>query len=202
MMRCLGIPARSVTNYGSAHDRDGNCTDDRYFDEEGNDIGKLSGDSVWNFHVWNDVWMARPDLPEGMGGWQAIDGTPQEESDGIYQCGPAPLQAIKEGHVQMAHDTRFIFAEVNADRVNWMKVDGEWKAMQVYPNSIGTALLTKAPNQRAIQDVMNEYKYPEGSNLERAVMRSVMKKVKNPVIVDQPTEISFNVRAPGACNPG
>ena len=35
-----------------------------------------------NFHVWNDVWMARPDLPPGMGGWQAIDGTPQEESRG------------------------------------------------------------------------------------------------------------------------
>ena len=28
------------------------------------------------------MWMARPDLPEGMGGWQAIDGTPQEESAG------------------------------------------------------------------------------------------------------------------------
>lgn len=33
--------------------------------------------------MWNDVWMARPDLPPGMGGWQAIDGTPQEESRGM-----------------------------------------------------------------------------------------------------------------------
>ena len=39
-------------------------------------------DSIWNFHVWNDVWMTRPDLPEGFGGWQAIDATPQEASDG------------------------------------------------------------------------------------------------------------------------
>ena len=39
-------------------------------------------DSIWNFHVWNDVWMARPDLPRGYGGWQAIDATPQEASDG------------------------------------------------------------------------------------------------------------------------
>lgn len=37
-----------------------------------------------NFHVWNDVWMARPDLPQGYGGWQAIDATPQEASDGQY----------------------------------------------------------------------------------------------------------------------
>ena len=39
-------------------------------------------DSIWNFHVWNDVWMTRPDLPDGFGGWQAIDATPQEASDG------------------------------------------------------------------------------------------------------------------------
>jgi hypothetical protein len=32
--------------------------------------------------VWNEVWMARPDLPEkGYGGWQACDATPQEASD-------------------------------------------------------------------------------------------------------------------------
>ena len=41
-------------------------------------------DSIWNFHVWNDVWMARPDLPKGYGGWQCIDSTPQEASDGGY----------------------------------------------------------------------------------------------------------------------
>ena len=28
------------------------------------------------------MWMARPDLPAGFGGWQAIDATPQEASDG------------------------------------------------------------------------------------------------------------------------
>lgn len=35
-----------------------------------------------NFHVWNDVWMKRKDLPEGFDGWQAIDSTPQEQSQG------------------------------------------------------------------------------------------------------------------------
>lgn len=33
--------------------------------------------------MWNDAWMARPDLPKGYGGWQAIDATPQETSEGI-----------------------------------------------------------------------------------------------------------------------
>lgn len=35
-----------------------------------------------NYHVWNEVWMGRPDLPVGYGGWQALDATPQEASDG------------------------------------------------------------------------------------------------------------------------
>ena len=45
-------------------------------------------DSIWNFHVWNEVYMARPDLPAGYGGWQVIDATPQEASDSKNaQCG-------------------------------------------------------------------------------------------------------------------
>ena len=35
--------------------------------------------------MWNEAWMARPDLPLGYGGWQAVDATPQERSDGKYE---------------------------------------------------------------------------------------------------------------------
>ena len=35
-----------------------------------------------NFHVWNDCWMKRPDLPSGYDGWQVVDATPQETSSG------------------------------------------------------------------------------------------------------------------------
>jgi hypothetical protein len=39
-----------------------------------------------NFHVWNEVWMSRPDLPDkGYGGWQACDATPQEASDSKWR---------------------------------------------------------------------------------------------------------------------
>lgn len=65
-----------------------------------------------NFHVWNDAWMGRPDLPPGYGGWQALDATPQEKSEGLYRAGPAPLKAIRNGDVALAHDTAFLFAEV------------------------------------------------------------------------------------------
>ncbi len=37
---------------------------------------------IRNFHVWNESWFARPDLPKGYGGWQAHDATPQETSEG------------------------------------------------------------------------------------------------------------------------
>ena len=35
-----------------------------------------------NFHVWNEAWFARHDLPHGNDGWQAFDSTPQESSEG------------------------------------------------------------------------------------------------------------------------
>jgi len=202
MMRCLGIPCRSVTNYDSAHDVDGNCTDDKYFDDDYNYMSEASYDSVWNFHVWNDVWMARPDLPVGMGGWQAIDGTPQELSGGKFRCGPCPLQGIKEGKIDLSYDTRFVFAEVNADTVYWQKKkDGEVKPIRVKANSVGTAILTKKANSNDMEDVVEQYKYKEGSLLERAVMRNVMKKVKNPVLEEQPKDMQFSARVPWNVTP-
>lgn len=35
-----------------------------------------------NYHCWNECYMSRPDLPPGFGGWQVVDATPQETSDG------------------------------------------------------------------------------------------------------------------------
>ena len=35
-----------------------------------------------NFHVWNESWVKRYDLPDGYDGWQAVDSTPQELSEG------------------------------------------------------------------------------------------------------------------------
>lgn len=72
-----------------------------------------------NFHVWNESYYRRLDLPDGYDGWQAHDATPQELSEGVMRCGPAPLKAIKEGHVYLNFDTGFIFSEVNGDKIEW-----------------------------------------------------------------------------------
>ena len=59
-----------------------------------------------NFHVWNEAWMKRVDLPDGYDGWQAVDATPQEVSLGLYQTGPAPLTAIRKGGYEQIRTLR------------------------------------------------------------------------------------------------
>lgn len=53
--RTLGIPARTITTFASAHDTDNSLTVDRFFEPNGNEIKGVNGDSVWNFHVWTEV---------------------------------------------------------------------------------------------------------------------------------------------------
>ena len=47
VLRCLGIPARVVTNYFSAHDNNANLQLDIFLEEDGNVNSKLTKDSVW-----------------------------------------------------------------------------------------------------------------------------------------------------------
>lgn len=48
VLRALGVPARPVTNYSSAHDTDGSCTVDLYFStDETKRLQDLERDSVW-----------------------------------------------------------------------------------------------------------------------------------------------------------
>lgn len=113
--RVLGIPARTITNFVSAHDTDDSLTVDKFFDASGETISDVNSDSIWNFHVWTDVWMSRPDLPPGYGGWQVVDATPQETSDGLYRTGPTSLEAVRKGEIGFVYDSAFVFSEVNAD---------------------------------------------------------------------------------------
>lgn len=180
--RALGLPARPVSNLVSAHDTNGTFTIDRFFDEKGNamDIDPFNPggetDSIWNFHVWVEAWMARPDLPKGYGGWQAIDATPQERSAGFYQCGPASVEAVRKGQVGLVHDVAFVLASVNADCISW-RADKNSEIGFVQAScdryKIGKQILTKKPfvfdtvGQSDTEDITNTYKSSEGSNEER-----------------------------------
>ncbi|XP_040209071.1 protein-glutamine gamma-glutamyltransferase 4 [Rana temporaria] len=185
VMRSLGIPARSVTNFNSAHDTEENLKIDYYQNEQGETIDDISSDSVWNFHVWNDVWMKRPDLPNGYDGWQAIDATPQEKSQGVFQCGPCSLKAIKEGVVYLPFDGKFLFAEVNADKIQWLVTciddEEEFTKIKEEPRSIGKFISTKMVNKNLKEDITIQYKHREGSEEERAAFGTACSHLKSDI---------------------
>ncbi|KAF6022093.1 F13A1 [Bugula neritina] len=191
--RALGIPTRSVTNFASAHDTDGSLTIDMHWDENEEHMPELDTDSVWNFHVWNECWMTRPDLQEGYGGWQAVDATPQETSDGIYCAGPASLVAIKNGNVGVTFDTPFIFAEVNADKVHWVKQkDGSVEKL-FERRVVGKKISTKrAGSSRDFsvdmwnpdrEDITDQYKYPEGHQRSELRFGEPMRCQQNQLLI-------------------
>merc|ERR550525_2307047 len=114
--RSLGVGSRTTTNFNSAHGHPpfNKGIDDFFmYNEKMELVNEHSnkGESIWNFHVWNDAWMKRLDLPGlDADGWQTIDATPQEQSwevqdgqdVGRYMLGPAPLNAIRSRRMETA----------------------------------------------------------------------------------------------------
>ncbi|XP_065610719.1 protein-glutamine gamma-glutamyltransferase E-like [Cyrtonyx montezumae] len=178
VLRCLGIPTRTITNFSSAHDADGNLRVDEFYDASGNHLNE-GADSVWNFHVWNESWFSRSDLGPSYNGWQILDATPQEESGGIYQCGPASRNAIKEGDVDLDYDCPFVYAEVNADCMYWNYDPATRKKTLLFNKStvIGQLISTKAVGRDDRIDITSDYKYEEGSKKERDVFKKARKKL-------------------------
>uniref|UniRef100_A0A8D3CMR5 Protein-glutamine gamma-glutamyltransferase 2 n=1 Tax=Scophthalmus maximus TaxID=52904 RepID=A0A8D3CMR5_SCOMX len=173
VMRLFGIPCRVVTNYSSAHDTNSNLTIDVYHADYGV-RERESPDSVWNFHVWVEGWMKRPDLAvDGkFDGWQVLDPTPQEMSNGIFCCGPASVKAIQSGDVNLKYDVPFVFAEVNADCVDWLvKADGSKLKIFSDTKKVGQNISTKSVGSKKRRNITDNYKHREGSEKERNVFK-------------------------------
>ncbi|XP_068902625.1 annulin isoform X2 [Tenebrio molitor] len=179
--RAVGIPARAVTNYSSAHDTQSSLTVDYFMDEKGSVMEELNSDSIWNFHVWDEVWMQRPDLGRDYGGWQAVDATPQELSEEMYRVGPTSIFAIKQGEVLRPYDGAFLYAEVNADKVFW-RYAGPTKPLKLLRKDVygvGKQISTKAPGRFDREDITSSYKYPEKSHEERTTMLRALRQSEN-----------------------
>ncbi|XP_009927341.1 protein-glutamine gamma-glutamyltransferase E isoform X1 [Haliaeetus albicilla] len=213
VLRCLGIPTRTITNFSSAHDADGNLRVDEFYDASGNHLDRAA-DSIWNFHVWNESWFSRSDLGPSYSGWQVLDATPQEESGGIYQCGPASRNAIKEGDVDLDYDCPFVFAEVNADCMYWNYDPATGKKTLMFSKStvIGQFISTKAVGRDDRVDVTNDYKYEEGSKKERDIFKKARKKLgledkfdptaPTPQEIDQKPDIAGKFKVAGPLEVG
>lgn len=203
--RALGLPCKSVTNFASAHDTDGSCTKDYVWIDDPEKPGKLKQSdkhtnySCWNFHVWNEVWMCRPDLPNGFDGWQVIDATPQERSGGRYACGPCPLAAVKEGDCVMKYDSKFVFAEVNADTIHWLITsDKKWKKLFTAKHKVGKCISTKNPddpNTLERIDITSCYKHPEGSQRERdAVHKAISSSTADRDVEEEIHDVDIDIK--------
>ncbi|KAM9860259.1 protein-glutamine gamma-glutamyltransferase E-like isoform 2-T2 [Aulostomus maculatus] len=181
VMRLLGIPCRVVTNFCSAHDCDANLSIDLYHIDTGVEED-LTEDSVWNFHVWVEAWMKRSDLA-GDGkydGWQVLDPTPQELSGGVYRCGPASVKAILSGETGFNYDVPFVFAEVNADCIDWLiKADGTKVVMSSDTKRVGKKISTKSIGSDERFDITHNYKHKEGTERERAVFKYASSRDNN-----------------------
>ncbi|KAH0617944.1 hypothetical protein JD844_016736 [Phrynosoma platyrhinos] len=218
-LRCLGIPARVITNFSSAHDNDANLQMDVFLDENGKVDSKLTKDSICssfkpipklnralqiysgkrNYHCWNEAWMSRPDLPVGFGGWQAVDSTPQENSDGMYRCGPASVKAIKHGHICFPFDAPFVFAEVNSDVVYSKTMKNGIKLVQhVDKTQIGRLIVTKEEGTDKMKNITEEYKFQEDTEeerlaLETALMYGVKKSMTQDITPSMEVDMDFVV---------
>ncbi|KAM3878477.1 protein-glutamine gamma-glutamyltransferase 2 [Diretmus argenteus] len=176
VMRLLGIPCRVVTNYQSAHDTNKNLSIDVFHADYGL-RPKNTNDSVWNFHVWVEAWMKRPDLKEdgSYDGWQVLDPTPQEKSDGVYCCGPAPVAAIRKGDIHLKYDIPFTFAEVNADCIDWL-IFANGEKMKIYSDTkrVGHNISTKSVGSDKRKNITGTYKHGEGTTKERSVFEKAI----------------------------
>ncbi|XP_030358522.1 erythrocyte membrane protein band 4.2-like isoform X4 [Strigops habroptila] len=179
VLRCLGIPTRVVTGFTWAHNTNSSLSVDEYYDEDGTLLTQDKSARVWTFHVWNECWMARADLLPEYSGWQALDATCQEKRKGPSFCGPAPVQAIKEGDTEVDYDVCYFFAAINAKCQVWIqKTDDTLRPALGSTKYTGNNISTKSVGSERCEDITHNYKYPEGSLQEKVALDKAYTKIK------------------------
>ncbi|XP_064160069.1 protein-glutamine gamma-glutamyltransferase 2-like isoform X4 [Anguilla rostrata] len=172
------------------------------------DRGVLQGN--WSIFFWGGVspmhWNGSLDI---LRKWKESDYHPVKYGQcwvfggvmctGVHCCGPAAVKAVHEGHTELKYDLPFVFAEVNADRVNWkIMADGSQKRILLDTKLVGQNISTKSVGSDERLDITANYKYPEGTEKEReafkeAVKRSEKLREPEPAPVPPPPKISVKI---------
>ncbi|MEQ2164643.1 hypothetical protein GOODEAATRI_008801, partial [Goodea atripinnis] len=114
-----------------------------------------------NFHVWVECWMKRSDLSPEFDGWQVVDPTPQEKSEGrvgIFRCGPCPVAAIRQHCFRVPYDTPFLFASVDGDVRRLIMHNGLVVGEKVDSETVGQLICTKSIGLNTLNNLTNTYK--------------------------------------------
>ncbi|MBL8876842.1 MAG: hypothetical protein JNM86_13685 [Phycisphaerae bacterium] len=209
LLRTAGIPARPVSSIGTAIDNtnpvDGHV--DQYytynaFTMKYNRNRALETDNEWNYHVWTECWMQRPDLGAPADGWQVIDATSQTAGVGLTRIGPASRELIRAAAAPPAsdYDAGFMWSSARADK----RIFGDTKANPgIYAVAItddnakakyGEFIWTKKRGAAGRVDIAADYR-PVGPRPSTSPSPSEAERLSNPYFT-----VEFN--APDAFNAG
>ncbi|XP_007933457.1 protein 4.2 [Orycteropus afer afer] len=177
VLRCLGIPARVVTTFGSAQGTGGELLVDEFYNEEGLQNGEGQRGRIWIFQTSTECWMARPALPQGYGGWQILYPRLPKGGRVLEACDLVPVRAVKEGTLKLTPAVSDLFAAVNAICVVWKyRDDGTLELTGSNTKYVGNNISTKGVGSDHCEDITQNYKYPEGSPQEKEVLEKVQKE--------------------------
>ena len=224
--RTLGIPTTIVTTFQSAHDTNGDRSISKFYEIDDDDTwvpiedpnknhGVGHGDSVWSFHVWNEMWVRRTDIRKKPRGWNAVDATPQEHSHGRYQMGPAPLSYVKKNR-DGCYDNQFVISEVNADIKLFARKKGTSEEFKQHDsnyavdpfgdemNTVGVLITTSKPgcdfednpSEACKLDVTSKYKKKEPSSPGKPSKSSrsctnIVSGERKPLVVVEDNDVSL-----------
>ncbi|XP_014248083.1 annulin-like [Cimex lectularius] len=185
--RALGIPARPVTGFELPVTPDDKLFADLFITEDGLLAQDVSHQRLWHYTSWAEAWMARSDLGSAYGGWQATYST----------IGPAPVEAIKSGELQIPYDTKVFYCAINSFYCIW-KFFSQYERLKLISkerNNVGAYIMTPDVLPGETENIVSSYK-----SLDSAIEEPprLNKRFNNYIENEAFSDVKFKCKAPNA----